>query len=144
VDVAVLPIEPDERFIAAPKNDLENAPPIDFEPIIGKEVFVLGYPFGQLAIRLSPLPIWKRASIATELAYLVEELPMFLVDTATRMGMSGSPVVFILGEFQQFLGVYSGRIGAEDLGDVQLGRFWRSNLVPQIINEGVPGDREPT
>jgi hypothetical protein len=110
--------------------------------MVGKEVFVLGYPFGQLALRLSLHPIWKRASIATELDYLVEHLPMFLVDTASRSGMSGSPVIYVAGQFQQFVGVYSGRYGADDLNDVQLGRVWRAPLVQEIIDNGVCGTRE--
>lgn len=144
VDVAVLRIEPDDRFTSCSLNDQEERPPPEFGPMVGKEVFVLGYPFGQLALRLSLYPIWKRASIATELDYLVEGLPMFLVDTATRSGMSGSPVVYVAGQFQQFMGVYSGRFGDDDLNDVQLGRVWRAPLVSEIIDLGVQGNRYPS
>lgn len=144
VDVAILRIETDDRFVARAINDIETVPPPDFGPMVGKDLFVLGYPFGQLALRLSLFPIWKRASIATELDYRVENLPMFLVDTATREGMSGSLVVFVAGQFLQFMGVYSGRYGADDLRDVQLGRVWRARLISEIINGGVTGSREPT
>ncbi|MDR0291883.1 MAG: serine protease [Elusimicrobium sp.] len=87
------------------------------------DVFILGYPFGQLKPH-SYLPIWKRGSVATSLKYS----PYFLVDTATRSGMSGSPVYAISSnEINQlliakqvipnekpykakFIGIYSGRI----------------------------------
>jgi len=141
VDVAILPLCPDDRFVFFPINEQDDPPPSGFEPMVGKELFVLGYPFGKLALELSPYPIWKRASIATELDFLAENRPMFLVDTATRSGMSGSPVVFIAGQFQQFMGVYSGRYGANDLNDIQLGRVWRTTLIPQILEFGFRGNK---
>jgi len=141
VDIAILRLQPDDRFTFVPINEQDEPPPYEFGPMVGKDVFVLGYPFGKLSLRLSLFPIWKRASIASELAYQVEERPMFLVDTATKSGMSGSPVVYVAGEFQQFMGVYSGRYGGDDLRDVQLGRVWRSSLIKEIISSGVPGNK---
>jgi hypothetical protein len=63
----------------------------DIELEIGRDVFVIGFPFGGGA-KMGFLPIWKRASIASEPIYLSNELPRFFVDTASRPGMSGSPV----------------------------------------------------
>jgi len=143
-DVVALPLEPDDRFQFFPIDELEDRPPQEFGPFVGKEVFVLGYPFGKLATKLSVFPIWKRASIATELGFMVEDLPCLLIDTATRKGMSGSPVVYVMGEFLQFMGVYSGRFGADDLDEIQLGRVWRDSVLRDVVATGVPGSREPS
>ena len=62
-------------------------------------MFVLGYPKGISGGR--GFPIWKRASIATEPDIQHDGLPKLLVDTATREGMSGAPVVAIAdGDFE--------------------------------------------
>ncbi len=88
------------------------------------------------------LPIWKRGTISTEPVIDIENLPKFLVDTATRSGMSGSPVIMqrngfhafdgqqltgkeIIGLIRLFAGVYSGRIGTEDNLQTQLGIVWK-------------------
>lgn len=62
-----------------------------YTPDIGDDCFVVGYPKG-LAGHFNT-PIWKRASIASEPDLDHNSLPMLLVDTATREGMSGSPVL---------------------------------------------------
>jgi hypothetical protein len=62
---------------------------VDYDLAVGDEAFVLGYPLG---LEGGPnLPIWKRASIATEPHHDLGGLPKVLVDTATRKGMSGRP-----------------------------------------------------
>ncbi len=113
---------------------------------IGNDVFILGYPFG---ISSGGLPIWKRASIASEPVVDVDDLPKMFVDTASRSGMSGSPVVFkerrsvtILDEkkgfsehFMRFAGIYSGRVGADKELEAQLGIVWKSNVIDEIINQ---------
>lgn len=119
---------------------------VNFAPAAGDDAFVLGYPRG---MNSKGLPIWKRASIATEPDIDVDDLPKILIDTATRQGMSGSPVIVvrkgltnpsgsfaddsILGESMNFLGVYSGRIGEDPLG-VQLGVVWKSAVIDEIID----------
>lgn len=112
---------------------------------IGQDVFVLGYPKN---ISIQGLPIWKRASIASEPrlnAY--REKPTILIDTATREGMSGSPVFAISqGSYQtseglklmsgepaqSFLGIYSGRL-ADDMLGAQLGIIWKKELIEEMI-----------
>ena len=94
---------------------------------IGDECFVIGYPFEDF--RYLGLPIWKKASIATEPTVNEDQLPKLLIDTATRPGLSGSPVIYqrtgihrlddngmpkfdtLFGRIRGFLGIYSGRIG---------------------------------
>lgn len=118
---------------------------VSFSPAAGDDVYVLGFPFGD---KMGSLPIWKRGSIATEPDIDVEGLPKIFVDTATREGMSGSPVIVsrkgytapngvfddeaVFGDAHRFLGVYSGRIGSE-LQGLQLGVIWKSRVIDEII-----------
>lgn len=116
---------------------------------IGNDVFILGYPFGISSG--GGLPIWKRASIASEPVIDINDLPKMFVDTASRSGMSGSPVVLkerrpvtiidkekgFSRNFMRFVGVYSGRIGADDELKAQLGIIWKSNVIEEIINQKV-------
>lgn len=91
---------------------------------VADDVFVIGYPFGNTAVEKSHMPIWKRATIASEpyLNYFSDGRPSFLIDTTTRPGMSGAPVIAYAPngyknkwgkEFKnkgtKLLGVYSGR-----------------------------------
>ena len=123
-----------------------------FDLAAGDDAFVLGFPKGMNAIGF---PIWKRASIATEPDIDLDGLPKLLLDTATREGMSGSPVIgirrgitnpsgsfgsdSIIGESIQFVGIYSGRIGDDPLG-VQLGIVWKSSVIDEIIEGNVHGE----
>lgn len=161
VDVAVI-----ELFVSPEKEDIRSdlggrdiiTRPINtlefdklYSPRVADDSFVVGYPKGMHA---QGFPIWKRASIATEPSIDVDALPKLLIDTATRQGMSGSPVfarangVFspngiisgdsVIGEVTNFLGVYSGRIGEDELG-VQLGIVWKSQVIDDIIDGCVHG-----
>ena len=118
---------------------------------LSQDVFILGYPFGS---KWGLFPIWKRGSIATEPAIDISNLPYYFVDTASRSGMSGSPVVVkerrpvtIMHEngrleryFTHFLGIYSGREGVtEDESLIQLGRVWKPIVIDEIIAGGILG-----
>jgi hypothetical protein len=103
---------------------------------IGMDVFILGYPFGN---EPPGFPVWKRGSIASE-PDLVRIGPGYLaVDTASRPGMSGSPVILrswgqhLLenrvsisdnSSATRFIGVYSGRRYTADGTDAQIGIVW--------------------
>jgi hypothetical protein len=136
-NVAVNAIEQEERLL----------------PYAGMDCFVLGYPEGMIGPGRTP--IWKRASIATEPRYNFRNSPGFLIDTATRNGMSGSPVVArhdgffnpdgggvsrnsIIGTVTRFVGIYSGRLGDDPL-EVQLGMVWRSDVLTDIAGGNVKG-----
>lgn len=125
---------------------------VDFDVMVGDDVFVLGFPLG---LDGGPrLPIWKRASVATEPHYDLDQLPRILIDTATRQGMSGAPAIVvrrgftiprgkeardgIFGVTETFLGVYSGRVGDDALG-AQLGVVWKAAAVDEIVRNGVAG-----
>jgi hypothetical protein len=106
---------------------------------------VLGYPFG------SPppgLPVWKRGSIASEPELAPIGPRYFLIDSASRPGMSGAPVILrswgahvkendavsmIAGAVTRFVGVYSGRLHTKDLLEAQLGMVWPARLISEIV-----------
>src|SRR5665213_1125924 len=112
---------------------------------IGMDCYVLGYPFGD---HPPSLPVWKRASLATEpdLARLAQLY--YLIDTASRPGMSGRPVILrsygthlttsgpsiATAPGTKFLGVYSGRIHTDDPRDLQLARVWPESLLVEIVD----------
>lgn len=89
VDIAVLPVPSRKELTIAlyPLNVLANAA-LRIE--IGMEVFILGYPF---EIKLPAYPVWKRGSIASEPQLVRMMADYMLVDTASRPGMSGAPVI---------------------------------------------------
>jgi len=128
---------------------------VDFEPVVGDDAVVIGYPLGLTGG--SGFPIWKRASIATEPEIDLDGLPKVLIDTATRKGMSGSPVLAVrkgiarprggtgqlsgddvLGTSETFLGVYSGRVDDDPLG-AQIGIVWKAAAVAETVLYGLRG-----
>jgi hypothetical protein len=96
------------------------------------------------------VPIWKRATIASEPLVDPEGLPKVFVDTATRKGMSGSVAITqtlqvgpypkkdgsnsntLMAITKEILGVYSGRIGASTI-EAQLGIVWKKHVIDEII-----------
>ena len=144
IDIGVLPVNLDETFRAIVLNELTSTP---MELGVSHDVFVLGYPLGLMAEH--GLPVWKRASVATEPG---TSSPKFLIDTATRSGMSGSPGILRyrgfyktdtssegisnedwFGEGDMFVGVYSGRLGPSEM-EAQLGIVWKAHLIDEIID----------
>lgn len=111
-------------------------------------MYVIGYPLG--IISGLPLPIWKRATIASEPLVNPEGLPKVLVDTATCKGMSGSVAItqtFQVGPYpkkdgsnsntlmaitREIVGVYSGRVGASAI-KAQLGIVCKTHVIDEII-----------
>jgi len=145
VDVVAIPLpfrgnEP--TFDMHPINTLSSA---GLLTLISMEVFILGYPFGP---EPPGYPVWKRGSIAAE-PDLVRLGPQYLlVDTASRPGMSGAPVIqrswtnhlvdanYVADNSRvatKFVGVYSGRRLAADRSDTQLGMVWPDTYIPEII-----------
>lgn len=113
---------------------------------IGMEVFILGYPFGGAP---PAFPIWKRGSIASEPDLVRLNKPYYLVDTASRPGMSGSPTILrswsnhILESnlwvastdkpIDRVIGVYSGRLDDDQVG-AQIGMVWHVDYIDEIID----------
>jgi hypothetical protein len=145
VDIAVLPIPFQSKDLIIslyPLNVLANAA-LRIE--IGMEVFILGYPF---EIKPPAYPVWKRGSIASEpqLARLTTDY--MLVDTASRPGMSGAPVIrrswtnhmvepgvvaLVDTPLNRFIGVYSGRVPTDHPHEAQIGLVWHGSLIDEII-----------
>jgi hypothetical protein len=82
----------------------------------------------------------------------MDQLPKILIDTATRSGMSGSPVLVIhrglhrersapdrwsVGTAKAFAGVYSSRVG--DSTGLQLGTVWKASVIDEIIDGEIIG-----
>jgi len=149
VDVAVLPLAPEH--VGKAKNILDpGGHDPDMWIDLGEDLFLPGYPLGLSANGL--FAVWKRASLASSLEYGEGITTRFLVDTATREGMSGSPCFAIpRGPYYaldrvttkmrrideplhwRWMGVYSGRMNPSDNFEAQLGVVWRENLVIETI-----------
>ena len=112
---------------------------------IGMEVFILGYPF---KIEPPAFPVRKRGSIASEPQLVRMSADYMLVDTASRPGMSGAPVIrrswsnHLVEPGRQayddrpatkFLGVYSGRIPTDHPAEAQIGLVWDASFINEII-----------
>lgn len=115
---------------------------------VADDAFVVGYPFSDTPYL--QLPIWKRASVASEPEVDLDQLPKLLIDTATRSGLSGSPVIMQrvgihgmrggnltgtekIGRIRKFVGIYSGRVGADET-KAQLGVVWKASVIDEIID----------
>jgi len=112
----------------------------------GSLVSIIGFPFGLSA---AYYPIWISGYVATEPIINYGDLPMFLVDSRTRAGQSGSPVVSVLrngqtviregsnltvtGNIIELVGIYSGRINSES----DLGRVWKASVIREILLNGI-------
>ena len=130
-----------------PMNEIEQD---EIRIEIGSDLFAIGFPKN-----LSPtgLPIWKRASVASELTAITHfgDDRVILVDTATREGLSGAPVIArrygtyiaengnmltTAGSNTKFVGVYSGRLGGDDAMAAQVGRVWPASYVTELMQSG--------
>jgi hypothetical protein len=101
-------------------------------------LYIVGYPrYGGYNGRI--LPVWSRGSVATEPS-VGWKGPRFLVDSRTRPGQSGSPVIVYrkpmvfsspggisedLPEVARLVGIYSGRVDK----DSDLGSVWTSSAL---------------
>ena len=150
VDIAIYEMPPE--FTGVCINELEQIfPEIHYEENIQLEIteplYVLGYPRG---INICYTPIWKKSSIASEPELKIDGIPCFYIDTTTRQGMSGSPVIFYSsdGNYKtvngthhlsgsvtyNFIGIYSGRDRNDESHIAQLGKVWKKELIDDVIN----------
>src|SRR5260370_15689560 len=109
------------------------------------DVYILGYPFGTAP---PGFPVWKRGSIASEPDLTRIGTGYMLVDTASRPGMSGAPVIrrswgthLLEGSAissdstpqSKFIDVYSGLLHTKDPTDAQIGMVWPVDDIQEII-----------
>lgn len=148
VDVVAL------EFTKADDVDLYPHDPWANEPAVAvgvtQPLSIVGFPFGLTGG--GRLGVWVQGTVATEPGLDFGDLPSFLIDSRTRPGQSGSPVVFYSaggtvpmadggttifgGPVERCLGVYSGRINNES----DLGFVWKAAALTEIIDDGVPGE----
>jgi hypothetical protein len=116
---------------------------------VATSLSIVGFPFGLTSG--GALGVWARGTVATEPALDYEGMPCFLIDSRTRPGQSGSPVLFyaaggvvamadgstvaFAGPVEHFHGIYSGRVNAQS----DLGFVWKASVVRDLIDGGVPG-----
>lgn len=114
---------------------------------VSVDVSVIGFPFGLTGG--GAFGIWTRGTVATEPAVDFNDLPLFLIDSRTRPGQSGSPVLIysaggavalnggntgvFAGPVEKFVGVYSGRVNAQS----DLGFVWKASVVRELLERGV-------
>lgn len=154
VDVVALPFQSNADVDLHPLNYMtEIGHDVLPEPIkwgASDTVFVLGFPFGYKGS--GDLAIWSQGVIASEPNLNFRSLPCFLVDSRTREGQSGAPVLFYRrgGGFIQLasgraymlhnprtilLGVYSGRLSEKS----DLGTVWKASAIADVAERGIRG-----
>lgn len=115
----------------------------DFALGVSTGLSIVGFPFGLTGG--GAFGIWVQGTIATEPEVDFDGVPCFLIDSRTRQGQSGSPVLFyarggmvpmadgstamFAGEVRKLMGVYSGRINDQS----DLGIVWKASVVPEIV-----------
>ena len=150
IDIAAIKLDPaqqPEQGKLAALNQLGDQPKLFSH--VGSNVFVVGYPFAEHE-DLHRFPLWKRGSIASEPLIGWQGRPIFLIDAASRPGMSGSPVIrkifgpapiwngdefYIQGDSimrQEFVGIYSGHLRSKQQ-DVTIGIAWYGKLIPEVL-----------
>jgi hypothetical protein len=125
---------------------------IDFESDlnISDDLFIPGYPKG--IIDMSGQPLWKRATVATHPHLGWNGQKQFLVDCASREGMSGAPAIVHSqrgalrtedsvrtgNQMVSFLvGIYVGRLGQTSHFEAQIGTIWRRSVIDEIIGKQI-------
>ena len=152
VDVAGIRLNLPDKFRVFPLNSVSFT---DFRVEISQDVFIIGFPRGITSA--GKFPIWKRGSIASEPDIDLDNLPKILIDSMTREGMSGSPVIVQyvgyygddpsnpkgtdwFGIARRFLGIYSGRLPGQDEFEAHLGIVWKESIIEEIVKAGVRPD----
>lgn len=148
VDVVALPFAAPDDWANLCVNDIDQEERLLAEA--GMDCFIIGFPEGLHGVAYTP--IWKRGSIAAE----PHRQQPYLIDSATRRGMSGSPVIIrhsgflgfgdgrmtgddVIGTTERFVAIYSGRVGDDELGG-QLGRAWRKEVLDDILTLATRGE----
>lgn len=145
-DVAILQISEIENIVYYPidicKNESLRTSPCSLAT-------VLGFPAGKKSYRY--FPIWVTGFIGSEPELDYNDLPILLINATTTMGMSGSPVFQIAegihtdssgdlhvepGRKSKFLGVYSGRITGNQLGQETVFK-WQNNQNNTLLHIGI-------
>jgi len=156
-DVAVVPLAPaDEEIVYLPVDIwAEGDPTVPQASIaVANELSIIGFPFGYKGG--GHFGIWVRGFVASEPELDWDDFPAFLIDSRTRDGQSGSPVmgywpagqprnVLLPGNsapvmqmtnmpITWFMGIYSGRLRDTAKGaETDLGLVWKTRVIREII-----------
>lgn len=161
VDLAAIPIPVPKDYIARCLQDVCKPTHSFLEP--GFDVIVVGFPFPPKPMML---PVWKKASVASEPSHAPDGKRQIYLDTPGRPGMSGSPVYVTqpglrglpdpaasnaldalstisdrtLEEarsiYVEFAGVYAGTYGDRDLERLNLGRMIPGQFLEEMLEQG--------
>jgi hypothetical protein len=114
---------------------------------IANDVYTIGFPVGVDPVNHAAFPLWIRGSVAWPPRLDWHDLPAFVIDSRTRQGQSGSPVVIYADETMAcvtpanerafgpawgLVGVYSGRIHS----DSDIGIVWKRSALDEIVEHG--------
>ena len=161
IDVVAIPLDEHsdfrQRYHFNPLNKFPHFVP-NYAPEAMDNVFVVGYPWGISATieRGGGIPVYKRGSIASDPVIDYRRLPSVLIDCRTTTAMSGSPVIVshsgiwmpdgrmtndsIIGTFNSFLGVYSGRLKDKKDEEIsEIGIVWKASVLREITESNVSG-----
>jgi hypothetical protein len=149
VDVVALPladldgVDTYEHSFSGPVGHDVQSLPSALKWGVSDFVNIIGFPFGWTGGGM--LGIWVQGAIATEPQLDFQGLPCFLIDSRTRQGQSGSPVVIykrngwvtledgrpymIHNPVTMMIGVYSGRLSS----DSDLGTVWKVSVVADLL-----------
>lgn len=120
---------------------------------VSDDLFIVGYPKGITDQYVQPL--WKRATVATIPHLGWDGQRKFLVDCASREGMSGAPVLTYnktgkmqvggmtyagSGSATLLHGIYVSRVGGGRQFEAQIGTVWKREVIDEIIDGGIYGE----
>lgn len=124
------------------KNLVLPADGYDIPINVCSKVNVVGFPFG---ISTDNFPLWNTGYIASEPEIDINGKPLMYIDSRTRKGQSGSPVVKLYNPGETvyiddksymakspqvyLLGIYSGRINAES----DIGMVWKKKAFLELF-----------
>lgn len=147
VDVVAVPLTDTNGVDIHPLDPWAPIPTVVDVPVawrVTDRLSIVGYPYGVEGT--APFAVWVQGTVASEPNLDWDGLPLFLIDSRTREGQSGSPVIFHSSGgwltvsdqttrmhhdlIDHLVGVYSGRINK----DADLGRVWKIEVVRDIID----------
>lgn len=109
---------------------------------------IVGYPFGKSVNGY--FAIWTTGFLASDFNLDYDDLPLFLLDSRTRKGQSGSPVIalrsksyidqhgnhnIITSPIVWLYGIYSGRINSAS----DIGRVWKLSAIKELVENPIKG-----
>lgn len=114
------------------------------------DIFIIGYP--KRITDYTGQPIWKRATVATSPQLGWEQQKQFLVDCASKEGMSGAPAIYYNRDgkintgnlyykgsspITILHGIYVGRLGSTSELEAQIGKVWKREVIDEIIDNKI-------